>query len=140
MISLKIENIQESYVSIEDLNKVLETMKIIANNIEYIPINTYYTQNKDIKELYKDDEYFSKSDEVIILVDLKNQYDEFFIQIEGAPENATLNYIEVVIEMTAESNDMDMDTTRENLDKYVLGGDCSMYKKLGDTDYYYRQL
>ena len=140
MISLKIENIQESYVSVGDLCKILETMKTIADNIESVPINTYYTRNEDIKELYKNDKYFSKDDNIVVSVDLKNQYDEFDIEIEGIPENAILNYIEVVTQEIAYSNDMDFDTANENQDKYILGGEYSLYTKLGDTDYYYREL
>lgn len=135
MINFQIQDVR--YSEKEDiLLSVTKALFAIRQNIDKIPINTYYADNLKTKEKFKDIKYFNQSMDITVLIDLMNQVDEFFFLID----DETLNYIEIVTSSTAQSNDMDFDITQENIDNYTLGGEYSLYTKLGDTDYYYREL
>ena len=77
-----------------------------------------------------------------ICLDLNDQYDEYgLLNYDGEWENQ----IEVVTKEVAEENDRDFVNeengySKKDVDSYEVGGCLSVYKKLGESDYYYREL
>lgn len=77
-----------------------------------------------------------------ICLDLNDQYDEYgLLNYDGEWENQ----IEVVTKEVAEENDRDFVNeingySKNDIDSYEVGGCLSVYKKLGESDYYYREL
>ena len=77
-----------------------------------------------------------------ICLDLNDQYDEYgLLNYDGEWENQ----IEVVTKEVAEENYRDFVNeengySKKDVDSYEVGGCLSVYKKLGESDYYYREL
>lgn len=77
-----------------------------------------------------------------ICLDLNDQYDEYgLLNYDGEWENQ----IEVVTKEVAEENDRDFVNeengySKDDIDSYEVGSCLSVYKKLGESDYYYREL
>lgn len=77
-----------------------------------------------------------------ICLDLNDQYDEYgLLNYDGEWENQ----IEVVTKEVAEENDRDFVNeengySKNDVESYEVGGCLSVYKKLGESDYYYREL
>lgn len=77
-----------------------------------------------------------------ICLDLNDQYDKYgLLNYDGEWENQ----IEVVTKEQAEENDLDFVNeengySKDDIDSYEVGGCLSVYKKLGESDYYYREL
>lgn len=109
---------------VSTLNTIYDKIKAIINNLDKLC-------DYDI-EAGK----YTKDNVRYVEVDLEWQFDEFFI----APEDEdNIEVIEVVTKEIAESNDKDWLRSYE-LDEYRVGEVNSNYKKLGDSDYYYRFL
>jgi gamma-glutamylcyclotransferase (GGCT)/AIG2-like uncharacterized protein YtfP len=72
-----------------------------------------------------------------IEIDVQNQLDEFFIYMNEKRQAS--ESIEVVTKEIAESNDKDW-LSCYGIDDYRVGEVNSDYKKLGDSEYYYRFL
>lgn len=72
-----------------------------------------------------------------IKLDVQDQWDEFWIIMSYHPEKAYV--VEIVTKEIAVENDKDW-LEDDDPASYELGGEYSMYTKLGDSDYYYRFL
>lgn len=88
------------------------------------------------------DEDLKPSDIERITLDLNEQIDEFgLLTYDGD----YANQIEVLTKEQAEENDLDFVNeengySKDDVDSYEVGGCLSVYKKLGESDYYYREL
>ena len=77
-----------------------------------------------------------------ITLDLNEQIDEFgLLTYDGD----YANQIEVLTKEQAEESDRDFVNeengySKDDVDSYEVGGCLSVYKKLGESDYYYREL
>ena len=77
-----------------------------------------------------------------ITLDLNEQIDEFgLLTYDGDYANR----IEVLTKEQAEESDRDFVNeengySKDDVDSYEVGGCLSVYKKLGESDYYYREL
>lgn len=87
------------------------------------------------------DEDLKPSDIERITLDLNKQIDEFgLLTYDGD----YANQIEVVTKEVGEENEEDFINesgySKDEIDSYEIGGCLSVYKKLGESDYYYREL
>lgn len=113
----------------------------IANKMQAIELSFNDLIN-DIPELKK----FDNFEDYTIEANLSDQYDEFFIagKINDEEKNILL---EVVTREVAISNDKELlsmsgsgYTKSEIENDYEVGGALSGYKKLGNTNYFYREM
>lgn len=102
----------------------------IANKMQAIELSFNDLIN-DIPELKK----FDNFEGYTIEANLSDQYDEFFIagKINDEEENI---FLEVVTREVAISNDKEL----LSMSNYEVGGALSGYKKLGNTNYFYREM
>lgn len=113
----------------------------IANKMQAIELSFNDLIN-DIPELKK----FDILEDYTIEANLSDQYDEFFIV--GKINNEEKNiFLEVVTREVAISNDKELlsmsgsgYTKSEIENDYEVGGVLSGYKKLGNTNYFYREM
>ena len=95
---------------------------------------------KNLSLLIDDD--LKPSDIERITLDLNEQIDEFgLLTYDGDYANR----IEVLTKEQAEENDRDFVNeengySKDDVDSYEVGGCLSVYKKLGESDYYYREM
>lgn len=96
----------------------------------------------DIPELKK----FDNFEDYTIEANLSDQYDEFFIAGKINDEEKNI-FLEVVTREVAISNDKELlsmsgsgYTKSEIENDYEVGGALSGYKKLGNTNYFYREM
>lgn len=127
MAQIVFENIDENNLQDGETNLlILEKMIAIQDNLKAI--------NKD----------FFDSKMLEITVDLSNQSDEFFIEDNFHKNYPNMN-IEVVTKEVAISNELELlrmgnQYTKEEIETYELGGCLSCYKKLGTSEFYFREL
>lgn len=109
----------------EQVLTILQKMLAIQNNL------------KDI------DEKLFDTEEMQIVIDFDNQYDEFWIDAEPKNNDRKAIYIEVVSEEVGIENEMSLmrgNYSNEELSQYEIGACLSIYEKLGNSDFYYREL
>lgn len=113
----------------------------IANKMQAIELSFNDLLN-DIPELKK----FDIFEDYTIEADLSDQYDEFFIAGKINDEEKSI-FLEVVTREVAISNDKELlsmsgsgYTKSEIENDYEVGGVLSDYKKLGNTNYFYREM
>lgn len=92
--------------------------------------------------LLVDNDDFKPIDIERITLDLNEQIDEFSLLTY---DGDYANQIEVVTKEQAEENEKDFINeeygySKDDVDSYEVGGCLSVYKKLGESDYYYREL
>lgn len=113
----------------------------IANKMQAIELSFNDLIN-DIPELKN----FDNFEDYTIEANLSDQYDEFFIagKINDKEKNI---FLEVVTREVATSNDKELlsmsgsgYTKSEIENDYEVGGALSDYKKLGNTNYFYREM
>lgn len=136
-ITTVVENYQEEYHEkiLSDISKKIDS---IIENLEEI-------------EDYSDTGFCPCSLDNVerLIIDLDCAYDEFFITgnfKSGSEHYANSPYcddnflhIEVVTQEVAISNDKDF-LEEDEQERYVLGGEFSIYKPLGMSGYWYRLL
>lgn len=113
----------------------------IANKMQAIELSFNDLIN-DIPELKK----FDNLEDYTIEANLSDQYDEFFIVGKINDEEKNI-HLEVVTREVAISNDKELlsmsgsgYTKGEIESDYEVGGALSGYKKLGNTNYFYREM
>lgn len=113
----------------------------IANKMQAIELSFNDLIN-DIPELKK----FDSFEDYTIEANLSDQYDEFFIAGKINDEEKNI-FLEVVTREVAISNDKELlsmsgsgHTKSEIENDYEAGGALSGYKKLGNTNYFYREM
>lgn len=113
----------------------------IANKMQAIELSFNNLIN-DIPELKK----FDNFEDYTIEANLSDQYDEFFIAGKINDEEKNI-FLEVVTREVAISNDKELlsmsgsgYTKSEIENDYEVGGALSDYKKLGNTNYFYREM
>lgn len=113
----------------------------IANKMQAIELS-FNDLIKDIPELKK----FDNFEDYTIEANLSDQYDEFFIAGKINDEEKSI-FLEVVTREVATSNDKELlsmsgsgYTKSEIESDYEVGGALSGYKKLGNTNYFYREM
>lgn len=92
--------------------------------------------------LLVDNDDFKPIDIERITLDLNEQIDEFSLLTYNGDYT---NQIEVVTKEQAEENEKDFINeeygySKDDVDSYEVGNCLSVYKKLGESDYYYREL
>lgn len=95
---------------------------------------------KNLSLLIDDD--FKPSDIERVTLDLNESIDEFSLLTYNGDY---INQIEVVTKEIAEKNEKvvvneEYGYSKDDIDSYEVGGCLSVYKKLGESDYYYREL
>lgn len=113
----------------------------IANKMQAIELSFNDLIN-NIPELKK----FDNFEDYTIEANLSDQYDEFFIAGKINDEEKNI-FLEVVTREVAISNDKELlsmsgsgYTKSEIKNDYEVGGALSDYKKLGNTNYFYREM
>lgn len=113
----------------------------IANKMQAIELSFNDLIN-NIPELKK----FDNFEDYTIEANLSDQYDEFFIVGKINDEEKSI-FLEVVTREVAISNDKELlsmsgsgYTKSEIENDYEVGGGLSGYKKLGNTNYFYREM
>ena len=113
----------------------------IANKMQAIELSFNDLIN-DIPELKK----FDNFEDYTIEANLSDQYDEFFIAEKINDEEKNI-FLEVVTREVAISNDKELLSmsgsgyTKSEIENYYeVGGALSGYKKLGNTNYFYREM
>ena len=113
----------------------------IANKMQAIELSFNDLIN-DISELKN----FDNFEDYTIEANLSDQYDEFFIAGKINDEEKNI-FLEVVTREVAISNDKELlsmsgsgYTKSEIENDYKVGGALSGYKKLGNTNYFYREM
>lgn len=113
----------------------------IANKMQAIELSFNDLIN-NIPELKK----FDNFEDYTIEANLSDQYDEFFIAGKINDEEKNI-FLEVVTREVAISNDKELllmsgsgYTKSEIENDYEVGGLLSGYKKLGNTNYFYREM
>lgn len=113
----------------------------IANKMQAIELSFNDLIN-NIPELKK----FDNFEDYTIEANLSDQYDEFFIVGKINDEEKNI-FLEVVTREVAISNDKELlsmsgsgYTKSEIENDYEVGGALSSYKKLGNTNYFYREM
>lgn len=113
----------------------------IANKMQAIELSFNDLIN-DIPEIKK----FDNFEDYTIEANLSDQYDEFFITGKINDEEKNI-FLEVVTREVAISNDKELlsmsgsgYTKNEIENDYEVGEVLSGYKKLGNTNYFYREM
>lgn len=126
MAQLVFENFDERDLNEkEQVHTILKKMLAIQNNLQTIDKNLFDTE------------------EMQIVVDFDNQYDEFWIDAEPNNNERKAIYIEVTDERNAIETDLSR-LNNEQKKEYVFCNYYSDYTKLGDgdnmTSFYFREL
>ena len=128
MTTLKIE-LPSWEMNKNELAEVVNKMQAIELNMKYLA--------GGIKELEK-----NINADFDICAYLSDQYDEFYIK----NNDLFLSHIEVVTMEIAEQNDIEelrgcpQYSLQEIKNDYEVGGSLSSYKKLGNSEFYYREM
>ena len=138
------------YLALKDLEIILPKFKAISDNLIAIreqAIIEGARSTATIEGRSMSDQFVKEALEVPnckrIELDEGNAYDEFYLAYS---ENNYLpnscNNIEVVTKEVAEENDMEYlrmeDYSKEDLENYKVGEVLSDYRKLGNSEYYFR--
>lgn len=127
MAQIVFENFDEKNLSEkEQVLLILEKMLAIQNNLKAVNKKLYDTE------------------EMQIVIDFDNQFDEFWIDAEPNNNERNAPYIEVVTKEVGIKNEMDFLTggsySESEIKSYEIGGCLSIYQKLGNSEFYYREL
>lgn len=96
--------------------------------------------DRNLSLLFDDD--FNPNDIEKITLNLNEAIDEFSLLTY---DGDYIGQIEVVTKEVAKENEKDFVNeengySKDDVDSYEVGGCLSVYKKLGESDYYYREL
>lgn len=128
MAKIIFENIDENDIQHEDtILLILKKMIAIQDNLEVI--------NKDLFD----------TTEVEIVVNLSEQEDEFLVDAEPYNKDGFRTNIEVVAENIGIDNELEIlkmskEYTSEDIKTYKIASCLSLYKKLGTSEFYFREL
>lgn len=133
-----------------EVAQMLDKMKAIAENLDTLEKQAYQ-EGKDTQAILDGEslnkQYMQDSKEILntkyILVDIDVAYDEFYLMYDKdnfLPNSC--NKVEVETEHAAREADMSygLGLTDEENKHYKVGEILSLYRRLGDSEYYYRFL
>lgn len=145
----KLREVDKLYAR-EEVAQILNKMKAVAENLDVLEKQAYQ-EGKDTQATLDgkplNERYIKESKEIpntkYILVDIDMAYDEFYLMYDK--DNFLPNScgkVEVETEYAAREADMSygLGLTDEERKHYKVGEILSTYRRLGDSEYYYKFL